>query len=273
MGENKAYLGTPFDLTGKTALVTGGAGLLGREFCLALRSAGADVIMADIDRDVLDLAIEGVEIDTQLIDVTDQDSIERCIASVTERHKGIDILVNSAAIDSKFESGTDLENYTQFTNFPYQSWQESMKVNIDGLFLVTQAVCRVMEKMGEGSIINLGSNYGLVGPDQRIYKEPGAETQAYKPPVYSTCKAAILGFTKYLAAYYAGTKIRVNMLTPSGVFNNHEAGFSDRYAKRTIMRRMSDKEEYHGPIIFLASNASSYMTGTNLIVDGGWTAL
>ena len=130
-----------------------------------------------------------------------------------------------------------------------------------------------MEKTGKGSIIFLGSNYGLVGPDQRIYKKTGKEHQTYKPAVYSVCKAGLLGLTKFLAAYYMNTSIRVNLLTPSGIWNHHDDEFVKNYSSRTTLGRMSKKNEYHGAVIFLASDASSYMTGANLIIDGGWTAL
>ena len=130
-----------------------------------------------------------------------------------------------------------------------------------------------MEKSGKGSIIFLGSNYGLVGPDQRIYKKAGQEHQTYKPAIYSVCKAGLLGLTKFLAAYYMNTAIRINLLTPSGVWNQHDDEFVKNYSSRTILGRMSEKNEYCGAVIFLASDASSYMTGANLVIDGGWTAL
>ena len=130
-----------------------------------------------------------------------------------------------------------------------------------------------MNNAGKGSIINIGSNYGIVGPDQRIYKQKNEKNQSYKPIVYSVCKAALIGFTKYLATYYAGSEIRVNMLTPAGVLNNHDEEFIEKYSANTILGRMSEKNEYWGSIIYLASDASSYMTGSNLIVDGGWTSL
>ena len=130
-----------------------------------------------------------------------------------------------------------------------------------------------MEKYQKGSIILLGSNYGLVGPDQRIYTKDGYSSQSFKPPDYSVCKAGLIGLTKYLATYYAGTEIRVNMLTPSGVYNNQDEEFVKKYSRNTILGRMSNKEEYWGAILFLASDASSYMTGGNLVIDGGWTAL
>jgi 2-deoxy-D-gluconate 3-dehydrogenase len=270
-----AYAGTPFNLSGRVALVAGAAGLLGREFTKALVQAGAKVAL--LDRDEAQVSALATELGGALgvgCDITDEASIDRAIATITARLGGrIDVLVNSAAIDAKFDPGADTSRFTRFTQFPREQWEQSVNVNLTGLFLLTQRVCAVMEKTGEGSIINIGSNYGLVGPDQRIYKKPGQDAQTYKPPVYSVCKAGILGFTTYLAAYYAGTKIRVNTLTPAGVFNNHEPGFEKNYADRTILRRMSQKGEYAGAVVFLASDASSYMTGANLVIDGGWTAL
>ncbi len=275
-----SYIGTPFDLTGKIAIITGGAGLLGKEFCKALISAGAKVALVDNNKDSIKLAKVEIEkafpkanISTYQADVINKDSVKQCVLSIQKKFDSIDILVNSAAIDSKFEKGSNTSKFSAFPNFPQKLWQESIDVNLTGTFLFTQQVCKIMEKQGRGSIINLGSNYGLVGPDQRIYKRKNHSQQAYKPVVYSVCKAGIVGFTKYLASYYSGTNIRVNVLTPSGVFNNHDQEFVRSYSNRTILRRMSDKKEFWGGVIFLASDASSYMTGANLIIDGGWTSI
>ncbi|MBW8039167.1 MAG: SDR family oxidoreductase [Planctomycetes bacterium] len=274
------YSGTPFDLTGKTALVSGGAGLLGAEFCKALASAGANIVLADNDKKKMknttkeiQRTLPEISIIARYTDVTDQSSIDECIDLIKSRYGQLDILVNSAAVDPKFEKNSDISKFSSFPNFPKELWQYSIDVNLTGTFLLTQKVCKLMEKKKRGSIINLGSNYGLVGPDQRIYKKKNQSQQTYKPVVYSVCKAGIIGFTKYLATYYAGTKIRVNLLTPGGVYNNHDKDFADNYAQRTVLRRMSDKKEFWGGVIFLASDASSYMTGGNLVIDGGWTAL
>jgi 2-deoxy-D-gluconate 3-dehydrogenase len=144
-------------------------------------------------------------------------------------------------------------------------------VNLTGPFLVSQAAARQMVTQNKGSIINICSTYGLGGPDQRIYEKPG-NPRTYKPVFYTVTKAGILGLTKYLATYYAGTEIRVNALTPGGVFNDHDEVFVRNYSARTVMGRMARKDEMNGALLFLASDASSYMTGGNLIVDGGWTA-
>ena len=278
MEHNNPYSGTNFDLSGKTAIVTGGLGLLGKEFSKALISAGANVVIGDIDKnhlsevkDEINEQFQESTVSVVQLDVTNNRSISDFLGQIEKNNGGIDILVNSAAVDPKFEKGSKLSEFTRFEKFPLTAWNESLDVNLTGAFQMTQAVCGIMEKTGKGSIINIGSNYGLVGPDQRLYKRKGKTKQPYKPVVYSVCKAALIGFTKYLAAYYAGTEIRVNILTPAGVFNNHDDEFVEKYSTRTILGRMSEKDEYWGSIIFLASDASSYMTGTNLIVDGGWT--
>lgn len=277
---NQAYKGTPFDLTDRVVLISGATGLLGKEFALAVASAGAHLVLGDLKRDSLEslkreIASVYPQIKTwvRVLDVTDASSC-RSIAELCEtQFNRIDAVIHSAAIDPKFEQGSDTTRFSKFTEFPEELWQSSLDVNLTGAFLLAQATCKVMEKSGKGSIIFLGSNYGLVGPDQRIYKKAGQEHQTYKPAIYSVCKAGLLGLTKFLAAYYMNTAIRINLLTPSGVWNQHDDEFVKNYSSRTILGRMSEKNEYRGAVIFLASDASSYMTGANLVIDGGWTAL
>jgi NAD(P)-dependent dehydrogenase (short-subunit alcohol dehydrogenase family) len=274
MSNYKPYQGTNFDLDGKVAIVTGAAGILGGVFVKSLLSAGAEVIAVDLNLD--NLLIEdkySSKIHLCIVDITNEVSVNNFIKKISKFIIKIDILVNSAAIDPKFDKESNKDGFTKFTDFPLDQWNQSIDVNLTGVFIMTKAVCGVMEKTGEGSIINLGSNYGLIGPDQRIYKKKGEDSQSYKPAIYSVCKSAIIGFTKYLASYYSDTKIRVNTLTPAGVYNNQDDEFVDNYSSRTILRRMSNKEEYASAILFLSSDASSYMTGSNLIIDGGWTAL
>lgn len=277
---NHPYKETPFDLTGRAILISGATGLLGTEFALAAASAGADLILGDLDGDRLaslqgeiTSAYPGSQVLVQILDVTCADSCQSIAQLCESRFGQIDGVVHSAAIDPKFEQGSDTSRFSKFTEFPVALWQTSLDVNLTGAFQLAQATCRIMEKSGKGSIVFLGSNYGLVGPDQRIYRKTRQEAQTYKPAVYSVCKAGLLGLTKFLAAYYMNTSIRVNLLTPSGIWNKHDPEFSGNYASRTILGRMSEKNEYRGAIIFLLSDASSYMTGANLVIDGGWTAL
>jgi 2-deoxy-D-gluconate 3-dehydrogenase len=273
------YQNTPFDLEGKSCFLAG-TGLLGSEFALALAEAGARLFLADSDRERLakaESALRGknpqAEILSSVMDITNPASVNSAVAECVSRSGRIDVLLNAAAVDPKCASlEKDLPDFTAFTSTSLESWQLSLNVNLTGAFLLTQAVCKEMEKTGEGSIIFLGSQYGLVGPDQRIYRS-GNRQSAHKPAAYSVTKAGLLGFTKFLAAYYRNTKIRVNMLTPAGVFNDHSDEFAGQYSEKTVLGRMSKKDEFKGAVLFLASNASSYMTGANLLMDGGWTAI
>lgn len=265
-----------FSLKGKTALVTGGAGLLGREFCLTLAQAGAVVYAADLDATAAKAVAEELHSRGYLahsirLDVTDPTSVNSAIDAIVENTGRLDILVNSAAMDPKFDPEHAQSNSNAFETYPLQSWQDAVNVNLTGPFLVSQGAARQMVKQGKGSIINICSTYGLGGPDQRIYEKPG-QPKVYKPVYYTVTKAGILGLTKYLATYYAGTEIRVNALTPGGVYNNHDEEFTRNYSTRTVIGRMAHKDEMNGALLFLASDASSYMTGGNVIVDGGWTA-
>lgn len=268
-----------FNLDGKVAVVTGGAGLLGVEFCKTLAEAGAAVIVADLNQEMADVVAReltdaGYTGASFGLDVTRVESA-RELASVTVSKFGrLDILVNSAALDPKFDPDAAAKGIAPgaFEDYPLEQWNAALNVNLTGMFLVTQACVGPMIAQGKkGSIINICSTYGLNGPDQRIYIKDGKRV-AYKPVYYTTTKAGVMGFTKYLAAYYAGTDIRVNALTPGGVFNEHEDYFVKNYSAKTIMGRMADKDEMNGALLFLASDASSYMTGNNVVVDGGWTA-
>jgi 2-deoxy-D-gluconate 3-dehydrogenase len=265
-----------FDLTGRTAIVTGGAGFLGQQFSEALIESGANVVVADINQRIATESAEmlrrhGGEALGAALDVTDPASVAELMATALEKYGGIDILVNSAALDPKFESGSQSSHVTSFEEFPLQSWKEALDVNLTGMFLTCQAVAKVMIEKGKGSIINICSTYGISGPDQRLYKSLG-EPRLYKPVYYSVSKAGVLGLTKYIATYYEGTEIRCNALTPGGVERDHDPAFKEAYGQRTVLGRMAYPHEMKGAIVFLASEASSYMTGTNLVVDGGWTA-
>ena len=268
-----------FELKGRVAVVTGGVGLLGAEFCRTLAEAGAAVAVVDLNasasQETADtLTKSGYKSLAVPTDITKRKSVTAMVDKVISALGHLDILVNSAALDPKFDPDAIRNGITPgaFEDFPLHQWNAALNVNLTGMFLVTQAcVKQMLAQDKKGSIINICSTYGLNGPDQRIYINDG-ERVAFKPVYYTVTKAGVLGFTKYLASYYAGTEIRVNALTPGGVFNNHEDYFVKNYSAKTILGRMAKKDEMNGALLFLASDASSYMTGNNLIVDGGWTA-
>lgn len=267
-----------FDLTGRRAVVTGGAGLLGARFASALLDLGATVYLLDHDADAAARSAGELSGDGRCLsapcDITSETDVARCIDAIAADGP-IDVLVNSAAVNPKAEpdevGGTAIDDVS-FTEYPVARWRLSMDVNLTGMFLVTQAVCRHFQRNGnDGVVVNISSTYGLNGPDQRLYERADG-TRSFKPLDYSVSKAGVLGFTKALAANYRGTGIRVNALTPGGAFNEHDEEFVAAYSSRTILDRMARPDEYRGAIAFLCSDASSYMTGANLVVDGGWTA-
>ncbi|MBK7449356.1 MAG: SDR family oxidoreductase [Anaerolineales bacterium] len=268
-----------FNLKERVAVVTGGGGQLGYEFCKTLAEAGAAVVAADLNMDFAGktatrLTEAGYTAMAFPLDVTRLESTRELVAETVKQYGRLDILVNSAALDPKFDPTAAEKGIAPgaFEDYPLADWQAALNVNLTGMFLTTQASVKQMVAQGKkGSIINICSTYGLNGPDQRIYIKDGKRV-AYKPAYYTTTKAGVMGFTKYLAAYYAETEIRVNALTPGGVYNNHEEYFVKNYSAKTILGRMAKKDEMNGALLFLASEASSYMTGNNVIVDGGWTA-
>jgi NAD(P)-dependent dehydrogenase (short-subunit alcohol dehydrogenase family) len=265
-----------FDLTGRVAVVTGGAGFLGQQFSEALIEAGASVIVADInqkeaDEFAADLQEKGGKAKGISLDVTDKTSVQELMEKTISLYGRLDILVNSAALDPKFEGSSKDKHTTSFEDFPIGSWKEALDVNLTGMFLTCQAAAKIMKDSNKGSIINISSTYGISGPDQRLYESLG-EPRLYKPVYYTVSKAGVLGLTKYIATYYEGTEIRCNSLSPGGVERGHDQAFKDAYSSRTVMGRMAYPYEMKGAVVFLASEASSYMTGTNLVVDGGWTA-
>jgi 2-deoxy-D-gluconate 3-dehydrogenase len=265
-----------FDMTGRRALVTGAAGLLGREFCRALVDVGATVLALDLDRDRLEPVCDHPAIEPVVCDITDAEDVASKTAAIAGRG-AIDALVTSAAVDPKVDSeGGVAGGAVGFAHYPKVAWEQSLSVNLTGMFLVAQAVAGVMEKQGErgrGAIVTIASTYGLTGPDPRLNQDEHGRPLSFKPLDYPTTKAGVLGFTRALAAHYRQTGIRVNALTPGGAFNGQDPGFVERYSSRTILGRMAEPEEYRAAIAFLCSDASSYMTGANLVVDGGWTAL
>ena len=266
-----------FDMTGKTAIITGAAGLLGRQFSLALAQAGANVVLADLAGDIAtqnanelnDMGLGALAVE---VEITDPDSTRAMVQRTLTAFGSLDVLVNSAALDPKFDNANLVsQNVNEFETYALSSWKQALDVNLTGMFLASQAAVLPMLEQGRGVIVNISSTYGLVGPDQRLYERPDG-TRQFKPVYYSVTKAGVLGFTRYLATYFAGKNIRVNALTPGGVFNDHDAAFTQQYSARTVLGRMAKLDEMNAAMLFLCSDASSYMTGSNLVVDGGWTA-
>ena len=262
-----------FDLHGKTAIVTGGAGILGRRFCAGLAEFGANVAVVDIDAKAAgDVAEElsgryGIKSIGIGCDITSPDSVKEMVGQVISALGNIHILHNNAAGKSD-----DLDAFfAPFEEYSLKQWRKIMAVNIDGMFLVAQAVGKHMVEHGEGgSIIQTSSVYGVVAPDQRIYEGSFYLGRTINTPaVYSTSKAAVIGLTRYLAAYWADKGIRVNALTPGGVESGQNETFKQRYSARVLLGRMAKPDEMVGALIYLASDASSYVTGQNIVVDGG----
>lgn len=266
-----------FSVNEKVAIVTGGLGQLGRQFSLALADRGAKVAIFDIQVNEQWVAerFAGRHNDDNLmfvrVDITQRRSIEAGLSQVNAKWGVPHALINNAALDAP--PNAPVEENGPFESYPESSWDKVIEVGVKGAFLCCQVVGGQMAGAGRGSIINIGSIYGMVAPDQRIYEyRRTAGTPFFKPASYSASKSALLNMTRYLATYWAGNNVRVNTLTLGGVFNNQDEQFLANYAARVPLGRMAREDEYNGAITFLVSDASSYMTGANVVIDGGWTA-
>ena len=249
-----------FSLINKVAVVTGGAGLIGKEISIGLAQAGAKVYIADIDdKSGKNIEKQNKNLNFIELEITDQKSIKTAIKKIINKDKKIDIWINSAYPRTKDWS-------TEFEKIKYESWQKNIDMHLNGYFLCCQQIAEQMKKQKNGSIINLSSIYGINGPDFRIY-----EKNQTMPAAYSAIKGGIIAFTKYLSTYYAKEGIRVNVVCPGGIYDKHSNTFVKNYSEKTPMGRMGKPEEVAGPVIFLASDASSYITGHTLVIDGGWT--
>ncbi len=269
--------GDLFSVQDLTIVVTGGLGQLGRQFCLALADRGARVAVLDSrnDEPVIEERFGKRARDKNLLfvaaDITQRNSIEAALEKIGKTWGMPHGLVNNAALDSPPDAPA--EENGPFENYPEKSWDTVMEVNVKGVFLCCQVVGGKMAEAGRGSVINICSTYGLVSPDQNVYEyRRQAGVPFYKPVAYSASKSALTNLTRYLSTYWAGRNVRVNTLTFGGVFNNQDADFLKAYTARVPLGRMAREDEYNGAIIFLLSEASSYMTGANLVIDGGWTA-
>lgn len=267
-----------FDLSGKNVLITGAAGLLGPKHAEAVLEFGASVILTDINEknlseveSSLKSRFDESKISSHIMDVTSKSSIQ----NVMDSYAKIDVLINNAAKDPKVKKGEDaLGPETRFELMTEQYWKEGIDAIINGTFLCSQAFCKkLLSKTHKGIIVNISSDLSVIAPDQRIYRDPlkSDDLQNVKPITYSAAKWAVVGMTKYMATYFAQRGIRVNCLSPTGVYNNHPQEFVEKLANIIPMNRMANIDEYKGAVVFLCSDASSYMTGHNLVIDGGKT--
>lgn len=268
-----------FDLSGKIAVITGGAGLLGEQHARAIIAARGIPVLLDIAGGrVTELATRlsnelNLNVAGYPADITKPQEVKRVLAEVLQRYGRVDILINNASNNPKVE-GNEPASFSRFESFSIDQWNADMAVGINGAFICCQVFGTEMARRGAGVILNISSDLGLVGPDQRIYRLPNfpENLQPVKPVTYSVIKSALIGLTRYLATYWAARGVRVNAICPGGVGTGQPEEFVTRLSNLIPMGRMARVDEYQGAIIFLCSEASSYMTGAVLSVDGGRTA-
>lgn len=268
-----------FELSGRVAVITGGAGLLGVKHAEAIAIAGGIPVLVDIRAE--DAEKQAAKLQAQFglpafgtrADITQPEEVRALLDRVLARFGRVDILINNAAINHKQEDAQSKE-WSRLENFPFAQWETELAVGLTGAFLCSQVIGSAMAERGRGVILNVSSDLGLIAPDQRIYRRPGLppEQQPVKPVTYSVIKTGLLGLTRYLATYWAEQGVRVNSISPGGVSNSQPEEFVRRLTNLIPLGRMAQADEYQGAIIFLCSDASAYMTGANLVIDGGRTA-
>jgi NAD(P)-dependent dehydrogenase (short-subunit alcohol dehydrogenase family) len=267
---------TLFDLTGRVAIITGGMGLLGQQHAEAIASAGGIPVLADVRPGEVephsDAWVErfGSAACAMQADITQPGDVDALLTKVLVRFGRVDILINNAANNPKVESQSDVE-FSRLEAFPLWQWQADLAVGLTGAFLCSQIIGSEMARRKSGVILNVASDLALIAPDQRLYRQPGLteDRQPVKPVTYSVVKTGLIGLTRYLATYWADSGVRVNAISPGGVYNGQPEAFVERLANLIPLGRMAHIQEYQGAIIYLCSDASSYMTGMNLVVDGG----
>ena len=268
-----------FNLTGKTALITGAAGLLGQQHAAALLESGATVVLTDISETALAVVAAAVVRDadpsrivTYSMDVSMHESITNVAAQLAANGRRVDILVNNAAIDPKVKDDVGLLETSRLENFTLEQWDLQIVVGLTGAFLCSQVFGSAMAQDGKGGVIlNIASDLSVFAPDQRLYRKDGVseELQPVKPVTYSVIKAGLIGLTRYLATYWADRNVRANALSPGGVFNGQGAEFVQRLTSLIPLGRMAKQDEYRAAVQFLCSDASAYMNGQNMVMDGG----
>ena len=265
-----------FDLTGRVAVITGGTGLLGQQHAEAIARAGGIPVLADIRINGVDPQSRewkerfGGQACAIQTDITDPASVKKLLAAALDRFGRVDILINNAANNPKMENNAAVE-FSRLEFFPLEQWEADLNVGLKGAFLCSQVIGSEMARRRQGVIVNVASDLAVIAPDQRLYRKPGLpeDKQPVKPVTYSVVKTGLIGLTRYLATYWADSGIRVNAISPGGVYNNQPDDFIDRLARLIPLGRMANANEYQAAILFLCSDASSYMTGSNLVIDGG----
>lgn len=268
-----------FSLNGRVVVITGGAGLLGRKHAEAVAEAGGIPVLLDINQASLEAAVGKLEADygTKALglvcNIADKQEISACLGKIIQAFGRLDGLVNNAANDPKVGPGADAKKLTRFENLTEDYWNADVSVGLTGAFLCSQVFGHYLATHGGGVIVNVASDLAVIAPDQRIYRQPDLppESQPVKPVTYSVVKAGLVGLTKYLATYWAENGVRVNAISPGGVFNGQNEEFVEKLAYRIPMGRMAAQDEYKASMVYLLSDASSYVTGFNLVVDGGRT--
>ena len=267
-----------FDLTDRVAVITGGAGLLGIKHAEAIIEMGGVPVLLDIAGERAASCAEALAAAHGRpaygfgVDITQPEKVQAALAQVLDAAGRVDILINNAANNPKVES-QDGKQWSRFENFPLHVWQQDFAIGVTGAFLCSQVFGMHLAQQGGGVILNIASDLSVIAPDQRIYREPGLpdDQQPVKPVTYSVVKAGLVGLTRYLSTYWADRGVRVNALSPGGVANGQDEAFVQRLTNLIPMGRMADKDEYKAVVVFLVSDASAYMTGVNVIMDGGRT--
>lgn len=269
-----------FDISGRVAVITGGAGLLGQQHAEAILRGGGipalvDIESAEPEKKAQALAARhGREAVGYVCDITKLESVEKLRKQILARFERVEILINNAANNPKMESGGSIV-FSRVENFPLEVWNADLAVGLTGAFLCSRVFGMEMARKKQGVILNVASDLALIAPDQRLYRKDGLpeEQQPVKPVTYSVVKSGLIGLTRYFAGYWASQGVRVNAISPGGVYASQPAEFVQRLASLIPLGRMANLTEYQGAILFLCSDASSYMTGANLVIDGGRTCL